>query len=645
MKPSKKKRKKLPDKYQDRDPGLFPFYFLSAFTILFIPLLHVQKALDQALMPRTMAMSLFILTMTAFLFAYKNRGQYDFSILRQKIFPVLIAYLAVVIISILFATNYKESFFDIIRTFILAATAGIAATIFVHTEKWKEKIPVFVIIAALIAVSIGMAQYYNNVINATSKTLSDGRPVIYMVFGLMFQKNEYSTALALMLPFVGYAIYAYKKHMRVISAITAFLLLAMIVLVQTRAVWVGLALAVVLTSIVVILYARKLNFPILLRNILIGLMLASTIGIGIIFSMERPKDDFSLLGRIRSITDTRSQHNIHRLNIWRSTITLIKDNPLTGIGAGNWRLNAAYYFDGSFDQVPQLNWARPHNDFLWVFSEKGIIGFLLYLGIFGFGFYYLFYILHHSRDQKDRIMALLLFGGFITYLGTSFFGFPYERINHQVYLALMIGAAAAMYHKIKPSKNFHPKPIHVLAPLIALSVFGAYFGYRTTKQETYLNKALGASHKEDWRAYLHFARLADNPLKSLDPLSNPPEYYEGMALAKLNRHHEAVIAYEKAFKQFPNNMWILNWMGQSYYHTGQYEKAVECLEKVIRIIPAHSEAYINLSATYYRMGDYRQSLEALKRMKDYEKQPGVVSNMRVLENLIRQEKEKMSEKP
>jgi tetratricopeptide (TPR) repeat protein len=192
-----------------------------------------------------------------------------------------------------------------------------------------------------------------------------------------------------------------------------------------------------------------------------------------------------------------------------------------------------------------------------------------------------------------------------------------------------------MLQSFEPTKHFEPNRRLMLVPAIVFSVFGTLVGYYTTVQERHLNKALSAMNAENWRAYLSNAQMATNPFKSLDPLSNPAEYYEGMALAKLNRHHEAVLAYEKAYRQFPNNMWILHWMGQSYYQVGRYDEAIECLEKVIRIIPEHKEAFINLSATYYKMGDYKQSAEALKKIKDWEKDEAVVRNLGVLENLMK----------
>jgi hypothetical protein len=630
MKPSKKNLRKEPA----GNPMLL-FYIFTVFTILFIPVFHIPRALDQALMPRTLALSLFVLFMAMWFFGRKKTIRYNFSVLRRNIFPVLLGYLAVVIISIAFAINYKESFYDIVRTFLFVSVVGISALVFLHTDGWQEKFPKFVMLAAGIALIIGAIEYYTHVIAGTVTLLPDGRPVIYLVDGLMFHKNEYSTALMLMLPFVGFAIYIYKGAWRAAGIITAVLLLVMIVLVQTRAVWVGLAVSFAAVTVIYVFYARSLGLPLLYRNILIGGMITGLIGIAVIFSMEKPEDPRSLLGRVRSITDTGSKENVHRLNIWKSTVKLIEERPITGIGAGNWRLNAAYYFDGKFDQVPQLNWARPHNDFLWVFAEKGIVGFLLYLAYFGFAFYYLLRIIRRSPKTEDKILALLFFAGIIAYLAVSFFGFPYERINHQIYMGIFIGGSIAMLQSFEPTKHFEPNRRLMLVPAIVFSVFGTLVGYYTTVQERHLNKALSAMNAENWRAYLSNAQMATNPFKSLDPLSNPAEYYEGMALAKLNRHHEAVLAYEKAYRQFPNNMWILHWMGQSYYQVGRYDEAIECLEKVIRIIPEHKEAFINLSATYYKMGDYKQSAEALKKIKDWEKDEAVVRNLGVLENLMK----------
>lgn len=265
---------------------------------------------------------------------------------------------------------------------------------------------------------------------------------------------------------------------------------------------------------------------------------------------------------------------------------------------------------------------------------------MLYLMIYGMAIFYQIKILINSTKAENRMLALLLLAGIVSYLGVSVFNFPYERLSHQVTMALMLAGTTVLYHQLRVQPAFKPGRLQMLVPLLVFSVFGVVYGFKTVEQESQLKYALSAYHQSNWQSMLHYSKLGYNSLKSLDQLSNPPEYYEGMALAKLNRHQEAIVAYEKAFKQFPNNMWIINWMGQSYYQVGRYQDALDCLQKVIKIIPSLREAHISLSATYYQMGDYQNSYDALKAMPDWETDQAIQQNMRALERMMAKEAEK-----
>ena len=71
-----------------------------------------------------------------------------------------------------------------------------------------------------------------------------------------------------------------------------------------------------------------------------------------------------------------------RLNMYKSTAGIIRENPSLGIGLGNWRLLSPKYADNTaytdrnFTKITQ----RPHNDFLWLLSEVGIIGMVFIIG-------------------------------------------------------------------------------------------------------------------------------------------------------------------------------------------------------------------------------------------------------------------------
>ena len=233
---AKKIRKR--DKTQTaRKPVLY--FILTGFIILFLPVFHLPAALDHTLMPRLFALSLFLLIFIPFVFRKKTE-QFDFSILRDKFFLVLIGYFIVTVVSIFFAINYKESYFDIFKTFTIISLTAAIALIFSNTKNWYEKLPKFVVVAAYIAFTVGFLQYIDKVLMSTSAFLPDGREVIYEVKGIMAHKNQYAISLMLMLPFVGFGIYQYKKGWKWVSIVVFILLLTMIVLLKTRSAWAGI---------------------------------------------------------------------------------------------------------------------------------------------------------------------------------------------------------------------------------------------------------------------------------------------------------------------------------------------------------------------------------------------------------------------
>lgn len=60
---------------------------------------------------------------------------------------------------------------------------------------------------------------------------------------------------------------------------------------------------------------------------------------------------------------------ITHLKTWSLTTEMIKDHFFTGVGTGNWQINARVSYKGRFSGNDPQNWIRPQNDFLWVMAE------------------------------------------------------------------------------------------------------------------------------------------------------------------------------------------------------------------------------------------------------------------------------------
>jgi len=61
------------------------------------------------------------------------------------------------------------------------------------------------------------------------------------------------------------------------------------------------------------------------------------------------------------------------MQIALATIEMVKDNPVIGVGAGNWMINYPVYY-AQYQGLEFKNWRRPHNDYIWILAEKGFLG-------------------------------------------------------------------------------------------------------------------------------------------------------------------------------------------------------------------------------------------------------------------------------
>ncbi len=81
--------------------------------------------------------------------------------------------------------------------------------------------------------------------------------------------------------------------------------------------------------------------------------------------------------RIKEISLSKDKPESTRIRLWLTSINMIKDKPIWGVGLGNFnRLFDRYKVEGFYDTT-----CHPHNDFLNVAVNSGILGLLAYLWI------------------------------------------------------------------------------------------------------------------------------------------------------------------------------------------------------------------------------------------------------------------------
>jgi adenylate cyclase len=91
----------------------------------------------------------------------------------------------------------------------------------------------------------------------------------------------------------------------------------------------------------------------------------------------------------------------------------------------------------------------------------------------------------------------------------------------------------------------------------------------------------------------------------------------GLAHLYRKEHDEALAAYERALELNPNDADLLAEMGDCLVYVRQAGRAVQLLEQAIRLNPYHPDSYLwFLGDAYFHLGEYEKTIRTLHKMRD-----------------------------
>lgn len=351
--------------------------------------------------------------------------------------------------------------------------------------------------------------------------------------GLMQQKNYWASAHFFVIPFCYYAI---SKKFWLFSIAVAASMILNIFLLQSRT-----AILAVIVSVMIIGVIDKQY-----RYTIAGVVIAVC---GVLY--------FDM-AHILSLQ--------YRFEQWKYTLAMIVDYPL-GVGAGNWWIMFPEYapginYPGAFIEQ---SFRFPHNDYLWICAEVGILGLICYVGMIVLSLYY----------ARRKVYLLIGLAGCIS---ISFFTASYER----AFASLMLITFVALACKRVPIRQ--PRILLTLL-IFALVVFG--FRFNASCWNKKLKKSIGSYEIADnANGYSVFSTLTYNGI--------PWHWYKGISNFENERYIHAVEQLEIAYRLNPFNIHSLNGMGIASAICGERTEAREYFSKAVRICPEFSEAQENL---------------------------------------------------
>ena len=343
----------------------------------------------------------------------------------------------------------------------------------------------------------------------------------------------------------------------------------------------------------------------------IGLIGAMAI---LLFALYVSNADLQTTGRGRSVNE--------RLVQWDKTKQLIIDNPILGVGPDNWKIRYGENgLDGLNRAMDYAVFVQPHNDFLWVLSETGMLGIILYSSMF-FIVLIGIVITFMSADEMERKNLIVLFATITSYIILANFTSLRLLIEHQIFLLMIFAITIIVFDKYAVYNKFKIK-ITPMVPLIFLFLVGsfvAYMAFARIYNMQIFEKTLLASDKKQWQKVLNISNKVNQNYYNLLHTGQPVDYFKGLANNHLKKLPESQKNLTNALKVNPTNVSSINMLGDVYFKQKQYEKAITFYQKSLKINPTYEEAKFDLARANINLSRFTEARKWLSLTNSDEKQ-------------------------
>ncbi len=449
--------------------------------------------------------------------------------------------------------------------------------------------------------------------------------------GISGNRNVFGAYIALQLPFAAYLLLSEKKSWQWISGLALVFGTLTLLLSQTRSAWLGAGFGFMVANLLFFLNRTQIEQTARqkLRYINIGILGLLVVGVLTVF-LILPETSMvqEFKNRVLSLVQPKSEAaniatgNIQeRLYVWSQTVEMSKDYPLTGVGAGNWRIAFPEYGGGS-SQLSDAAFmdkirVRPHNFFLRTLSELGWPGLLIFLGLLFLLIRLGWSAIRRSTHPPQSLIGIVSFTALSVFLFDLLFSFSIERIETSNLVFFYLASLLVLNESSPQNKNkawgFSGKTLSLI--LVPIFLLTAFYGYKRWQYDRNLLKIVQFDLQERPYDMLSVVGKTENPFITIDPVSDPIQMQKARAFIKLKEYPKALNALKKAESYHPNNHRIHNTKAYVYLQTGDLENADNSLQKAQALSPNYPPMLQNLCLYYFLSRQYLKSMDVMNRLE------------------------------
>ena len=533
-----------------------------------------------------------------------------------------IAFLFFCCISLFFARNFSlaiVSFMNIVTVFCMF----INLCILLH-----NKLDLIFKIAFIIGISVLVQTYLelNHFIGvAKSNSIVDA---LAELKGNTGNINIFAASLVGKIPFLLIGITYFSKWKRGLLILSLFLASLLIFLTASRASYLGLFIEMIVFIVVYLkIHIQKKPNYIYYVAIIIPLLIAFFTA-NIIF--EKGKDNTryqSVTTRVLQIGSTKTEDaSINaRLTFWDNAVQIIKANPVLGIGLGNWKIDAMPYEKTQANNLIISD--HPHNDFLEIAAETGIINACIYLLIFIFGLIINVKTILKNPNYEARIIACLALLLLITYGIDATFNFPLYRPTMQLNFCFFLALTILNSNSIEKARSFNYKSLGTIG-IISVSILTFYFSFSTFKAYQLINDTRIDLAQEETN-YKYTAQEIINRIPNFpNTQTNSQPFIELAAIYSLKEKK-----YPEALKYFNLSQKINPYTGRAewykyriYKELGNQDSAYYYAKKALELRPRNESYYFSGIEVEVAKKDTVAILKVHDQFTQYIKKPNIWIN-------------------